>query len=76
MIAQWPQYWFRGEELRLIKEGEEIPAGWTDHPTPFNGAHPSHFDHDKNGEPGGSFPAAPQPKRRGRPPKVKPQDGV
>lgn len=79
MIAQWPVWMYRGEESRLFYEGQEIPNDWYDAPSKFNGADPKAFDHDKDGRAGGSFsiegswPAEPpaQPKRRGRPPKVR-----
>lgn len=70
--------WFwKGDEMRLFRAGEEIPNAWYDEPNKFNGADPVAFDHDGDGRAGGSFsieghwPAA-QPKKRGRPPKVKP----
>jgi len=44
---------------RIRKEGDTFswngPLGsWMERVTPFNGADPAAFDHDKNGEPGGS----------------------
>lgn len=66
VIAGWPMWMFRGEQQRLFQEGDEIPDGWYDRPSKFNGADPAAFDHDGIGGPGGSIP-----KRRGRPPKAK-----
>lgn len=69
MIALHPTWMFRGDEMRLFREGDEIPSDWYDAPDKFNGADPKAFDHDNDGRAGG---AVVQPKRRGRPPKVKP----
>lgn len=63
---------FRGETARLFREGEEIPDGWIDHPTKFNGADPSAFDHDKDGQPGGSEPVV--KRGPGRPRKDQPNE--
>lgn len=77
MIAAWPTWMFRGEEQRLFLEGDEIPAGWYDRPSKFNGANPDAFDHDGDGREGGSIrPEAAQinPVKRGpgRPRKIQP----
>ena len=65
-MLEFPAWFYRGAEARLFKAGETVPNGWIDHPTDFNGAPEAAFDHDHNGQPGGSLP-----KRRGRPPKVR-----
>lgn len=59
MILEHDAYFYRGEEAFLIRAGNEIPAGLTDHPTAFNGADPAKFDHDQDGAPGGSLPLSP-----------------
>lgn len=69
MIAGWPMWMFRGEEQRLFREGEEIPAGWYDRPSKFNGANPDAFDHDNDGREGGSVAVKRGP---GRPRKIQP----
>lgn len=55
MIAGWDIWKFRGEDMRLFREGEEIPDGWYDRPSKFNGANPDAFDHDRDGREGGSM---------------------
>lgn len=67
MTLDFDAWFFRGQTARLFRAGEEIPDGWRDAPSDFNGADPAKFDHDGDGEPGGSVP-----KRRGRPPKKRP----
>ncbi len=67
MIAEWDIWKFRGEEPRLYRKGEEIPAGWYDAPSKFNGADPVKFDHDNDGREGGGSPVKRGP---GRPRKV------
>lgn len=54
--AEWDMWMFRGEEAKLFHEGDEIPAGWHDTPSKFNGADPAKFDHDGDGKAGGSAP--------------------
>lgn len=52
----FPAWFYRGQEAVLVPAGEEIPHGWLDHPTDFNGADPAKFDHDQDGYAGGSLP--------------------
>lgn len=67
MIAGWPMWMFRGEEQRLFREGEEIPHGWMDRPSPFNVPDPTKFDPDGDRSFGGPVKRGP-----GRPRKVQP----
>lgn len=67
MIAAFPTWMYRGETAKLFREGEDIPDGWRDAPSKFNGADPARFDHDNDGAPGGSIPVKRGP---GRPRKV------
>lgn len=69
MIAGWNMFMFKGEEAKLFRAGEEIPDGWYDRPSKFNGADPAAFDHDGDGREGGSPPIKRGP---GRPRKVQP----
>ncbi len=68
-LAAWNIWMYRGETAKLFREGEEIPAGWHDAPSKFNGADPAKFDHDGDDRPGGSMPVKRGP---GRPRKVIP----
>lgn len=56
----WPSCRYGPNDLCAIFEREEdVPAGWEDHPSKvgaFNGADPAAFDHDADGQPGGSKP--------------------
>jgi len=47
-----------GQELTVKREAGEaaIAAGRAEEVEPFNGAEPAKFDHDQDGEPGGSKP--------------------
>lgn len=74
MIATHDMWMFKGDDMRLFRAGEDIPHGWMDRPSPFNVPDPTKFDPDGDRSFGGSVQA--QPKRRGRPPKVKPDGGV
>lgn len=67
MILDFDAWFYKGSEGRIIRAGEAIPEGWTDHPTDFNGADPEAFNHDGVGGPGGSLKRGP-----GRPRKVQP----
>lgn len=58
---------WRGEDMRLFCEGEEIPNDWYDAPDKFNGVDPVKFDLDGDGRAGGSLPIKRGP---GRPRKV------
>lgn len=65
MIARWPMWMFKDGEQRLFKEGDEIPHGWMDRPSPFNVPDPTKFDHDDDRSFGGPVKRGP-----GRPRKV------
>jgi|GEM_PF-7121695 len=81
MIASHPMWMFRDEEMRLFAEGEEIPHGWMDRPSPFKVPDPTKFDPDGDHSFGGSVKPQFEPvateettvikPRRGRPPKVR-----
>lgn len=52
--------------MRLFREGEEIPHGWMDRPSPFNVPDPTKFDPDGDRSFGGPV----QKRGPGRPKKV------
>lgn len=65
MIASHDLWMFRHDEQRLFREGEEIPHGWMDRPSPFNVPDPTKFDPDGDHSFGGAVAPAKRP--RGRP---------
>jgi hypothetical protein len=67
MNAPWDMWMFKGDEVRLFREGVEIPHGWMDRPSPFNVPDPTVFDPDGDRTFGGAVPAKRGP---GRPRKV------
>lgn len=69
MIAPHPMFMYQGDEMRLFAEGEEIPHGWMDRPSPFKVPDPTKFDPDGDHSFGGAV--TPDKPRRGRPPKVR-----
>lgn len=56
----WPSCRYGpGDQSAIFECEEDVPAGWADHPSKvgaFNGADPAKFDHDGDGQPGGSKP--------------------
>lgn len=48
-------YYGPNGEQRIFEQGEEVPSGWRDHP--FEQKAKGTFDHDGNGQPGGSKPS-------------------
>lgn len=69
-----PVFMYRKGEARLFASPDEIPAGegWVDSPSKVQDAHAEPVEPVEHLE----HPVTPPPRRRGRPPKVKPNDDL
>lgn len=69
MAEQTFPAWFYGPDGQALvcESADDVPKGWASHPGKVKAEKPDPFDHDGDGEPGGSLPKAetkPQARRK------------